>query len=58
MPKSELPKKLLHFKSSDKENHQLPDYEDLANCCTPVFLYNNKFSKLRENKLDEEPISS
>jgi len=37
MPKSELPKQIIHFKSSDKDNHQTPDYEDLANCCTPVF---------------------
>ena len=29
--------KLIHFKSSDKEHHQLPDMKDLANCCTPVF---------------------
>ena len=34
---SKLPKKLLHFKSSDKDHHQDPDYTDLANCCSPVF---------------------
>ena len=37
MSKSDLPKKLLHFKSSDKQHHQQPDYEDLGNCCSPVF---------------------
>ena len=33
---SKLPKKLIQFKSSDKENHQKPDYENLANCCSCV----------------------
>ena len=32
-----LPNEIVKFKSSDKEHHQKPDYEDLANCCTPVF---------------------
>ena len=32
-----LPKKLIFFKSSDKEHHQKPDMNDLANCCSPVF---------------------
>ena len=34
---SKLPKKLVHFKSSDKDHHQEPDMNDFANCCTPVF---------------------
>ena len=33
----EIPKKIIHFKSSDKEWHQEPDYENLANCTSPVF---------------------
>ena len=32
-----IPKKLIRFKSSDKDHHQLPDMKDLANCCSPVF---------------------
>jgi len=32
-----LPKKLIFFKSSDKDHHQAPDMADLANCCSPVF---------------------
>ena len=32
-----LPKELIRFKSSDKEHHQKPDLDDLANCCSPVF---------------------
>ena len=32
-----IPKKLIYFKSSDKDAHQTPDYNDLANCCSPVF---------------------
>jgi hypothetical protein len=32
-----LPKKLLFFKSSDKDHHQEPDMKDLANCCSPTF---------------------
>ena len=32
-----VPKKLLQFKSSDKDWHQTPDMKDLANCCSPVF---------------------
>ena len=34
---NKLPKKLFHFKSSDKDHHQEPDMKDLANFCTPVF---------------------
>ena len=34
---NKLPNKLLQFKSSDKEWHQQPDMQDLANCCSPVF---------------------
>jgi len=34
---SKIPKKIIQFKSSDKDHHQLPDYKDLANCCSPVF---------------------
>ena len=34
---SKLPKKIIHFKSSDKDHHQAPDMNDLANCCSPVF---------------------
>ena len=32
-----LPNKLIRFKSSDKDHHQVPDMKDLANCCSPVF---------------------
>ena len=32
-----IPQKLIHFKSSDKDTHQAPYYNDLANCCSPVF---------------------
>lgn len=32
-----IPKKLIFFKSSDKDHHQEPDMSDLANCCSPVF---------------------
>ena len=32
-----LPHKLIQFKSSDKDFHQVPDMNDLANCCSPVF---------------------
>ena len=35
--KQKLPNEIVKFKSSDKEHHQKSDYEDLANCCTPVF---------------------
>ena len=35
--KVNLPQKLIHFKSSDKSHHQEPDYNDLANCCSPTF---------------------
>ena len=35
--KEHLPKKLLFFKSSDKDHHQQPDMNDLGNCCSPVF---------------------
>ena len=34
---SKIPNKLIRFKSSDKSHHQQPDYNDLANCCSPVF---------------------
>ena len=37
MSKDKIPKKLLQFKSSDKEGHEEPDLKDLANCCSPVF---------------------
>ena len=37
MSKEKIPKKLLFFKSSDKDHHQEPDMKDLANCCSPVF---------------------
>jgi len=37
MSKDKVPKKLLQFKSSDKEWHEEPDLKDLANCCSPVF---------------------
>ena len=37
MSKEKIPKKLLFFKSSDKEWHETPDMSDLANCCSPVF---------------------
>jgi ABC-type cobalamin/Fe3+-siderophores transport system ATPase subunit len=37
MSKNKLPNQLIKFKSSDKNWHQEPDYEDLANCCSPVF---------------------
>ena len=32
-----LPNEIIRFKSSDKEHHQLPDYNDLANRCSPCF---------------------
>ena len=32
-----LPNEIIRFKSSDKEWHQQPDMNDLANCCSPVF---------------------
>ena len=32
-----LPNEIIRFKSSDKDHHQTPDYEDLANCCSPCF---------------------
>ena len=35
--KVSIAKKLIHFKSSDKEHHRVCDYDDLANCCSPVF---------------------
>ena len=35
---SKLPQKIIQFKSSDKEHHQQPDMNDLANCCSPVFF--------------------
>ena len=35
--KDNIPKKLMFFKSSDKEHHQQPDMQDLGNCCSPVF---------------------
>jgi len=35
--KQKLPNEIIRFKSSDKEHHQKPDCEDLANCCSPVF---------------------
>ena len=35
--KTKLTNEIVKFKSSDKEHHQKPDNEDLANCCTPVF---------------------
>lgn len=34
---NKLPNKIIQFKSSDKEHHQKPDLDDLANCCSPVF---------------------
>ena len=34
---NKLPKKIIQFKSSDKDHHQQPDMNDLANCCSPVF---------------------
>ena len=34
---NKLPKKIIHFKSSDKDHHQQPDMTDFANCCSPVF---------------------
>ena len=34
---SKLPQKIIQFKSSDKEHHQVSDMNDLANCCSPVF---------------------
>ena len=34
---ADLPKKLIFLKSSDKDHHQLPDMNDFANCCSPVF---------------------
>ena len=37
MSKEKIPKKLLFFKSSDKEWHETHDMSDLANCCSPVF---------------------
>ena len=37
MVKSKLPNEIIKFKSSDKDHHQKPDYEDLANCCSPTF---------------------
>ena len=36
MSKEKIPKKLLFFKSSDKDHHQEPDMKDLANCCSFV----------------------
>ena len=35
--KIKLPNKIIKFQSSDKEHHQTPDMNDLANCCSPVF---------------------
>lgn len=35
--KNKIPNQIIHFKSSDKDHHQEPDMNDLANCCTPVF---------------------
>ena len=32
-----LPNQLIRFKSSDKDFHEQPDMNDLANCCSPVF---------------------
>ena len=55
---NKLPKKIIQFKSSDKSHHQQPDMNDLANCCSPVFLYYQWKCKLRENKFIKEPISS
>ena len=34
---NKLPKKIIQFKSSDKDHHQVCDLNDLANCCSPVF---------------------
>jgi len=34
---SKIPKKLINFKSSDKDHHTPPDMNDLANCQTPTF---------------------
>ena len=35
--KENIPKKLVFFKSSDKDHHEQPDMNDLGNCCSPVF---------------------
>ena len=37
MVKAKIPNEIIKFKSSDKEHHQKPDLDDLANCCSPVF---------------------
>ena len=34
---SKIPKKIIQFKSSDKDHHQVVDMNDLANCCSSVF---------------------